>query len=285
MSREVCDLESYNALLASLTAAQQWDKAISIFNEVQFGGDATLQADKATYSHALVACSAVGCWEVALEILAATQQREIQLSNGDLKNALSSCCKGRRWQESLELLQTLKKRGAASMLQYTSVISALGDSKQSIRAHQVYKEMQQELGLPQEDDAAQLDRLQKRLLKEVEDENWTGVSQLLQQFRQESLDLGTCAAAVAKACEKKQQWQEALHLSDYPEVLASIARTCAQSRQWAHALEILDKMKAKDVQATLKMAESCVEFFQVWKEESFPKKSPPFPSAKQPGFP
>ena len=27
---------------------------------------------------------------------------------------------------------------------YTSVISALGDSKQSIRAHQVYKEMQQE---------------------------------------------------------------------------------------------------------------------------------------------
>ena len=31
------------------------------------------------------------------------------------------------------------------------------------------------------------------------------------------------------AKEKKQQWQEALHLSDYPDVLASIARTCAQS--------------------------------------------------------
>lgn len=36
--------------------------------------------------------------------------------------------------------------------------------------------------------------------------------------------------------EKKQQWQEALHLPDYPEVLASIARTCAQSgliERWA----------------------------------------------------
>ena len=45
----------------------------------------TATQTQATYSHALVACSAVGCWEVALEILAATNlQREIQLSNGDL---------------------------------------------------------------------------------------------------------------------------------------------------------------------------------------------------------
>ena len=52
-----------------------------------------------------------------------------------------------------------------------------------------------------------------------------------------------------------------------------------RGRQWAHALEILNKMKAKDVQATLKMAESCVEFFQVWLKKS------PYPPPKQPDFP
>lgn len=69
-----------------------------------------------------------------------------------------------------------------------------------------------------------------------------------------------------------------------------------RGRQWAHALEILNKMKAKDVQAKLKMAESCK--VEVFKEASPPKKKtpkltyplknpsiPPPKKKQQPGFP
>eukprot|EP00435_Cladocopium_sp_Y103_P003095 s5091_g1.t1 len=236
-------------------------------------GDPLVPPSQETYSLTLAACRAVGCWEVTLEILDAARERDLTLSSGDLKNAMA-CCKSHSWQHALELLEELRGRGEANMLQYisicfsgavvtqglyTSVISALGEAQQLQRAQELYEEMQRKL-LGISDAAEKLSRLNAELQQYLMSQDWSGALHLWRQLREEKtwqLDTET-AQKLAIACDpwltqsqiwaKTGQWQQALQLSDFPQALPSITRTCAESKQWEHALEMLQKMNQMALQ-------------------------------------
>eukprot|EP00438_Fugacium_kawagutii_P002749 Skav229385 [mRNA] locus=scaffold4358:50843:53425:- [translate_table: standard] len=120
-----------------------------------------LLSHQETYSLALAASSVVGCWQATLEILEATRRHNMPLGTGpldtgQLKDAVSCCCKAGCWQGALALLEELQLRGRDGQewfpanrlkrhrVRYTSVISVLGQLRPR-QAVEVYDQMQKQL--------------------------------------------------------------------------------------------------------------------------------------------
>ncbi|CAJ1404516.1 unnamed protein product [Effrenium voratum] len=110
-ARVVANSVSFNAAITAAEKAQRWDLALQLLAQM-----ARLEAAPSvvSFNAALSACGR-SQWRMALHLLAAMPAESVEPDNATFSSAIAGCAMGRRWQQALELLRQMPRRGQSCL--------------------------------------------------------------------------------------------------------------------------------------------------------------------------
>ena len=119
---------SFNAAISACSRAKQWERALSLLDQMPARG---VRADVVTYSAAISALAVGEAWENALALLQRMESEGLHPNVITMNAAINACEKGQHWEGALELLERMEARGPPpNLVSYNAAISACAKGRQ-----------------------------------------------------------------------------------------------------------------------------------------------------------
>ena len=199
------DVISYNAAISACAKGLQWERALSLLDEMQARG---LEPNVISFNAAISACKNAGRSERARSLLEEIPRRGLKPDVISFNTFISACEKGTQPEDALSVLDEMKLSGLEpDVISYNSAISACGKSGKVAASARA----------PRPDAGARFragrDQLQRGDLGMREGGKWERALALLDEMPQRSLEPNVISFnAAISACEKGSQWERALSL-------------------------------------------------------------------------
>eukprot|EP00439_Symbiodinium_sp_Y106_P044772 s81_g5.t1 len=130
----------FAAAISTCGAAGDWEIALDLLSAME---DAELNPDLVSFNAALAACHRAVKSKPALRLLEEIRRRELQPDVVSYSTVISACEEGRRWLQALRLLSSMGQvKVPPNVVTYSAAISACEKGRQWERALQLISEMQ-----------------------------------------------------------------------------------------------------------------------------------------------
>ncbi|CAE7553805.1 FKBP65 [Symbiodinium sp. KB8] len=188
------------ALMRACTKGGDPATAMRVFAEVA-------EPSAMVFAAAISTCGAAGDWEIALDILSAMEDAELNPDLVSFNAALAACHRAVKSKPALRLLEEIRRRELQpDVVSYSTVISACEEGRRWLQALRLLSSMGQVKVPPNVVTySAAISACEKG-------RQWERALQLISEMRGSGVEPNVVShASVLSACEKAQEWRWALH--------------------------------------------------------------------------
>lgn len=202
--------ENYYAAIKASGSAGQWERALSLLDEMWINGPSTLPPNSETYGEAIAACGSAGQWRQAVDLLQQMAGKGVAADDRCYREAIKACGDGEQWVRAVGLYNRMRMIGVApGILSHNAIITALGKAGRLKEALAILKRMQQHQAQGRPDIAPDVGTYNAVIFACEEGGHWEQAFSLLEEMKTIGVrpnEESFCH--VITACGKGKQWEQ-----------------------------------------------------------------------------